>query len=137
MIGAETPEQTQGGAGHDTIEPGGGGTAESFCGIDVSKDQLDLVLLPTGETWSMGNDAAGVEAAVERVQKAAPALVVMEATGGLERRIAAALVAAEVPVVIANPRQVRDFARGTGELAKNCRPRSGSRRTLRSVPTSS
>lgn len=99
--------------------------AETYCGVDVSKHQLDLVLLPSGEGWSVSNDAAGVEAAVERIRKAAPALVVMEATGGMERRIAAALVAVEAPVVIANPRQVRDFARGTGELAKTDRVDAG------------
>jgi transposase len=99
--------------------------AETFCGIDVSKDSLDLVLLPSGESRSASNDAGGVEGAVDWVTKAAPTLVVMEATGGLERRVAAALVAAGVPVVIANPRQVRDFARGTGELAKTDRVDAG------------
>jgi transposase len=90
-----------------------------FIGIDVSKQRLDVALRPTGAKWSVANDAAGVALLVERVQALAPvALIVMEATGGYEMAVAAALTAAELPAVIVNPRQVRDFARGMGKLAK-------------------
>ena len=90
-----------------------------FIGIDVSKQRLDVAVRPTGTKWAVANDAAGVALLVERVRALAPvALIVMEATGGYEMAVAAALTAAELPAVIVNPRQVRDFARGMGKLAK-------------------
>ena len=90
-----------------------------FIGIDVSKQRLDVAVRAAGAKWSVANDAAGVALLVERVRTLAPvALIVMEATGGYEMAVAAALTAAELPAVIVNPRQVRDFARGMGKLAK-------------------
>lgn len=89
-----------------------------FVGIDVSKAQLDLALRPSGPTESVPNDAAGIKRLVERLGAVHPALIVLEATGGLERAVVRALVAAELPVTVANPRQVRDFAKATGQLAK-------------------
>ncbi len=73
---------------------------------------------PSGEGWSEANDEAGIAALVARLQPLGPALIVCEATGGFERPAIAALAAAGLPVVVANPRQVRDFARATGQLAK-------------------
>jgi transposase len=90
-----------------------------FIGIDVSKRRLDVAVRQTGETWSVPNDATGVAALVERVGASGRVqLIVLEATGGYEIAVAAALAAAELPAVIVNPRQVRDFARGVGKLAK-------------------
>jgi transposase len=89
-----------------------------FVGIDVSKATLDVAVRPAGERWSSANDDAGIRALVERVRAVGPTLVVLEATGGYETAAVAALAAAGLPVVVANPRAVRDFARATGQLAK-------------------
>ena len=89
-----------------------------FVGIDVSKDHLDVHVRPAGTAERFANDPEGVAALTARVGAAAPALVVLEATGGLEYPAAAALSAAGVPVAVVNPRQARDFARATGRLAK-------------------
>jgi transposase len=92
-----------------------------FVGIDVSKAQLDVAIRPTRETLSVANDKAGIKTLVKRLAKIKPTLVVLESTGGLERAVLYALVSAEVPVVMVNPRQVRDFAKSTGQLAKTDR----------------
>lgn len=89
-----------------------------FVGIDVSKAQLDVGFAPKSEVLSVGNADEGISTIVEHLAKLDVALVVLEATGGLETRITAALSAAGIPVVVVNPRQVRDFARATGRLAK-------------------
>lgn len=97
--------------------------ARMFAGIDVSKQWLDVALLPSGRTWRVEHSpeaaaelARGLASDVER-----PSLIVMEATGGLEASLAATLVAAGLAVAVVNPRQVRDFARASGLLAKNDR----------------
>lgn len=89
-----------------------------FVGLDVAKLSLDLAVRPTGETWSVPNEEAGVAQLVTRLRTLGPALIVCEATGGYEQLAVTALVAAGLPIVVANPRQVRDFAKGTGQLAK-------------------
>ena len=89
-----------------------------FLGIDVAKAQLDIAVRPSGECWAVPNDASGVAALVDRVQALQPTLIVLEATGGLERAVTSALATAGLPVVVVNPRPVRDFARATGQLAK-------------------
>jgi len=89
-----------------------------FVGIDVAKAQLDIALRPSGERWSVPNDTNGVTTLVERMQALQPTLIVLEATGGLERLVTSALATAGLPVVVVNPRQARDFARATGQLAK-------------------
>jgi transposase len=89
-----------------------------FVGIDVAKAQLDIAVRPSGERWAIPNDAGGVVTLVERLQALHPTLIVLEATGGLERAATAALATAGLPVVVVNPRQARDFARATGQLAK-------------------
>jgi transposase len=96
-------------------------TAPMFVGIDVAKDRLDVHLRPLGQTWAVGRDAAGLASLVERLAASAPQLVVLEATGGFEVAVAAALVAAQLPLAVVNPRQIRDFARATGRLAKTDR----------------
>ena len=93
---------------------------ESGCyvGIDVAKDSLDVAVVPSREEWRVVHDGAGLAAVVERVRGLAPTGVVLEATGGWEAPLAGMLAAAGVPVAVVNPRQVRDFARATGQLAK-------------------
>jgi transposase len=89
-----------------------------FIGIDVSKDQLDVAARPSGESWHVANSELGIATLVKRLTELQPTLVVLEATGRLESAAVSALAVAEIPLVIANPRQVRDFARSTGKLAK-------------------
>ena len=89
-----------------------------YVGIDVAKARLDVAVSPTGETWQVPHEDTGITALVARLQPLAPALVVLEATGGWESAVAAALATAGLPVAVVNPRQVRDFARATGRLAK-------------------
>lgn len=93
-------------------------TSPIYIGIDVSKSRLDIAQTPGEDSWSTGNDPEGISGLVRRLTKLAPALVVMESTGGFEYALAAALIAASVRVVVVNPRQVRDYARATGRLAK-------------------
>lgn len=89
-----------------------------YAGVDVSKERLDVSLRPTGDSFRVPNDAAGIDELLTRLEEARPALVVLEATGGFERSLAAALAAAGLAVAVVNPRQARDFARATGRLAK-------------------
>ena len=91
-----------------------------YIGIDVSKAHLDTSL-NDGKVASFANDEAGIAALVERLQAQSPKLIVLEATGGFERIAAAALAAAHLPVAVVNPRQVRDFAKASGRLAKTDR----------------
>lgn len=90
-------------------------------GIDVAKAALDVALHPSGETWRVSNDEAGIAPLVARLKALAPTVVVLEASGGLEWPVAAALGTAGLPVAVVNPRQVRDFAKATGRLAKTDR----------------
>jgi transposase len=84
---------------------------ELFVGIDVSKAHLDVAIGDVAETWRVPNTEVGITERVTRLGEAEPALVVLEATGGFEVPSAAALAAANIAVAIANPRQVRDFAK--------------------------
>lgn len=92
-----------------------------WIGLDIAKATLDGVVRPTGEVVQFPNDAAGHAALVAWATPLDPTVLVCEATGGYERAVVAALAAAGVPVVVVNPRQVRDFARSTGQLAKTDR----------------
>lgn len=87
-------------------------------GIDVSKDRLDVAVRPSGETFAVERNAAGLERLVARLQQLSPYLVALEATGGFETIVAAALAAAGLPVVVVNPAQVRAFAAALGQRAK-------------------
>ena len=89
-----------------------------FVGIDVSKAQVDVAVRPTGQRLVVSYDDTGVQELVSQMVDLGPALVLLEGTGGLELSLVAALAAAALPVVVVNPRQVRDFARATGTLAK-------------------
>src|SRR5256884_424148 len=92
-----------------------------FGGIDVAKATLDIAVRPTAETWSVSNDATGIDALVLRLGALAPPLIVLEATGGYQGPLVAALVAAALPVVVVNPRHIRAFAQAVGILAKTDR----------------
>lgn len=92
--------------------------ADVCVGIDLSRDRLDVAVTEQAEAWRVSNDAAGRRSLAEQLQALAPRLVVMEASGGLEREVAAALRAANLPVAVVNPRRVRHFAQATGRLAK-------------------
>lgn len=92
-----------------------------FVGIDVAKAELVVSVLPGAERFTVENDEAGVRALVQRIAASRPQLIVLEATGGYELLAVAALAAAALPVVVVNPRQVRDFAKATGQLAKTDR----------------
>lgn len=87
-------------------------------GIDVSKAVLDIGVLPSGETWSTANKNGDIASLVKKLCKLRPKIIVVEPTAGLERTVVSALAEAELPVAVVNPRQVRDFARATGILAK-------------------
>jgi transposase len=89
-----------------------------FIGIDVSRDRLDAHVRPSDESFAVARDNEGLAILIERLRAFDPYLVVLEATGGFEVTVAAAVVAAQVPLAVVNPRQIRDFARSTGQLAK-------------------
>ena len=91
---------------------------EIFIGIDVAKEVLDIAVRPTGEAWQVTNDEVGIAALVERLRALRPTLVVLEATARLHVAAVGALAAAGLPVQAVNPRQVRDFGKATGKLAK-------------------
>ena len=87
-------------------------------GIDVSKDRLDIAVRPSNESFSVGRNAAGLEQLIARLRQLSPRVVALEATGGFETVVAAALSAAGLPVAIVNPAQIRAFARAIGQRAK-------------------
>lgn len=89
-----------------------------FVGIDVSKQRLDVHLRPSGEAFAVPRDDEGLATLVGQLKGASAELVVVEATGGFEMVVAAALAGAGLPLAVVNPRQIRDFARATGRLAK-------------------
>lgn len=96
--------------------------AEIFVGIDISKARLDVAILPADQSWSVPNTEEGIkELTAQIAQVGPPTTILMEATGGLERRILAALAAAALPVIAINPRNVRDFAKALGRMAKTDR----------------
>jgi transposase len=93
-------------------------TQELFVGIDVSKHWLDVASLPDQGSWHLGNDDQGIESLLKRLEGLQPTLVVVEATSKMAVPLTAALMAAQIPLAVVNPRQIRDFARAIGQLAK-------------------
>jgi len=89
-----------------------------FVGVDVSKERLDVAVRPSGEHNSFANDEAGIAQMSECLCRLSPEMILFEATGGWQMNAVNALAARRLPVVIMNPRQVRDFAKATGQLAK-------------------
>jgi len=100
-------------------------TSDSYLGIDVSKARLDLAVRPGTQTGSVAHDPDSLDRLVEQLVAQPPRLVIVEATGGLETPLVAALGAAGLPVAVVNPRQVRDFAKSLGRLAKTDRLDAG------------
>jgi transposase len=90
-----------------------------YVGIDVSKDRLDVHVRPSGEAFGVARDGKGLEDLVRRLQACSPTLVAVEATGGFETIVAAALAGAQLPLVVINPAQVRHFAQAIGQRAKS------------------
>jgi transposase len=91
---------------------------EVWVGVDVSKQSLDVAVRPGDESWSEQNSPAGIKALTRKLKKLAPQRIVLEATGGYEYELALRLSKAKLPLAVVNPRQVRDFARAVGKLAK-------------------
>ncbi len=94
---------------------------EKFVGIDVSKSTLDVCIDPDAEVLHVAYDGTGIEGVCQRLKAVSPTLIVVEATGGLETRLASELAAKGLNVAVINPRQARDFAKATGQLAKTDR----------------
>jgi len=93
----------------------------TYVGIDVSKASLDIGVIPGGESWSVSNQENDIAALVKKLQRLKPEVIVLEPTAGLETAVAGAIAAVGLPVAVVNPRQVRDFARASGILAKTDR----------------
>jgi transposase len=91
---------------------------KEYVGVDVSQESLDMVAYPTGEMRSFGNDSVGIAKATTWLTEVKPAIIVMEATGGMEISLYVSLQEANLPAAVINPRQIRDFARSMGILAK-------------------
>jgi transposase len=89
-----------------------------FVGIDVSKDQLDIACRPEHIRWRVANDSTGIAQCIAQLHQLKPALIVLEATGDWQYALVAAIAIAQLPLAVVNPRQVRDFATATGQLAK-------------------
>ena len=93
-------------------------SAGIFVGIDVSKARLDVAVHAPASSWHTDNSERGIAELVKRLSESGPTLIVLEATGGFELALVAALMHARLPTAVVNPRRVRDFARATGQLAK-------------------
>ena len=93
-------------------------SSEAYIGVDVSKDLLDVKVLPSNEVQQFFNDDPGVKKFITFVIKIDPQLIVFESTGGLEMLAVSSLIEKHLPAVVINPRQIRDFAKATGRLAK-------------------
>jgi len=91
---------------------------KTICGIDVSKDRLDVAVRPSGERFVVARTGAGLDELVTRLKVLKPNLIVLEATGGFETVVVAALAGAGLPVAVANPAQIRAFAKAIGQRAK-------------------
>jgi transposase len=96
-------------------------TAPLFVGIDVAKDRLEVHLRPLDESFAVTRDPHGLAQLLQKLGSCTPSLIILEATGGYEATVAAALAGGKLPLAVVNPRQVRDFARAVGQLAKTDR----------------
>ena len=89
-----------------------------FVGLDVAKAQVEVAVRPADDRWEVSHDDVGIGQLVSQLKSLEPAMVLVEASGGLELPLVSALATEGLQVVVVNPRQVRDFARATGKLAK-------------------
>ncbi len=94
---------------------------EFFVGIDVSKAELEIGVIPGSKTWKVSNDSLGVQRLIDDLETLSPCVIVIESTGGYETFVASSLATAQLPVVIINPRNIRSFAKAIGILAKTDR----------------
>src|SRR5512138_497624 len=122
-LGVDEPGQLMGPRARTRIRPGGATPRRTTMdgvsvGMDVSKATVVVAVEPTGERWTSETTVAAIDVLVARVQTLAPAVVVVEATGGYERALVAGCAAAGLPVAVVNPRQVRAFAQALGHTAK-------------------
>jgi len=106
---------------HCSLDLKGGVMPETFIGLDIAKDHIDVGIRPGDETWQVTNTPEGIAHLATRLEEVAPVCIVLEASGGYEHEAAAVLGAASLPVAVVNARQVRDFAKATGQLAKTDR----------------
>jgi transposase len=113
LSGIKNPHHARKGEKEKVME-----SEQIYAGIDISKEKLDLSLYPEDSGQTFSYDEKGVMDITEYLSKVRPAIVVLEATGGYETVVAAALSAAGIAVALTNPRQIRDFAKATGRLAK-------------------
>jgi transposase len=90
-----------------------------FVGIDVSKDRLDVHVRPSGQAFAVTRDGKGLEELIDRLRELSPALIAVEATGGFETIVAAAVAGAQLPLAVINPAQIRHFAQAVGQRAKS------------------
>ena len=113
---ASSPHHARQGA-HGALREGGP-MPTCFVGLDIAKDHIDVSVRPTADRWQANQTDSGIEALVARLVALTPALVVVESTGGYETAVVTALAVAHVPIAVVNPRQVRDFAKALGRLAR-------------------
>src|ERR671937_1792386 len=122
VLDSQSPNRCPAPCRPSLARPGHAGVSMSpsplFVGIAVAKAHRASAVRPTGECWTVTHDEAGITALVARLQRVAPTLIVLQATGGYQRAVVAALAAAGLPSAVVNPRQVRDFAKATGQLAR-------------------
>src|SRR5580700_10467054 len=117
-VNPSNPNSRRGRKARSSIRQGRVAMENIIVGIDVSKDRLDVAVRPSGEAFAVERNARGLEALVARLRELSPHVVALEATGGFETVVAAALAAAGLPVAIVNPAQVRAFAKALGKRAK-------------------
>jgi transposase len=91
---------------------------EVFVGIDVAKDRLDVAVRPSGESFVVARNGAGISELTTKLAALSPRVIAIEATGGFETVVAAGLAAAQLPIVVVNPAQIRAFAQALGKRAK-------------------
>ena len=96
-------------------------STEFFVGVDVSKAELEIGIIPGSKTWKVSNDSLGVQRLIDDLETLSPRVIVIESTGGYETFVASSLATAQMPVVIINPRNIRSFAKAIGILAKTDR----------------
>ena len=104
-----------------------------FVGIDVSKDRLDIHVLPNGAAFAVTRDGEGLEDLVERLRVLTPTLIAVEATGGYETIVAAAIAGAKLPLAVVNPAQVRHFRASASAGQDGSNRRGGDRPLLQKL----
>lgn len=115
-MGRRIPDFARKGTGENLM-----GSIEFFVGVDVSKAELEVGVIPESKTWKVSNDGPGIQRLIDNLVKLSPSVIVIEATGGYETLVASSLATVQLPVVVINPRHIRSFAKAIGILAKTDR----------------